>query len=224
MPTPKVLFFDAAGTLIHTAEPVGDTYARVAARHGAILDAPLLHRGFKEAFATVGLRADETVPRNGDDRTWWRQIVRLAFSTQALPAAFPFEACFEELYLNFARPEAWSAYPEVIPTLQTLRDQGHRLAVLSNWDSRLRPVLAGLDLESYFEKLFISAELGAAKPSPTIYHLALQEMECAPAHAWMVGDEPGNDIAVPRALGLATYHVERPRSDLSGLPKLLAAH
>jgi len=223
-PAPKVLFFDVAGTLLHTAEPVGDTYARVAARHGVTFDAVQLHQGFKTAFAGMGSRDDETVPNHGDDRNWWREIVRRALASQSLPPTFPFDDYFEELYLHFAKPEAWTPFPDVVPALDHLRSQGYRLAVLSNLDSRLRPVLAGLGLESYFEKLFISAELGAAKPSPTIYRLALRGMDCAPEAAWMIGDEHGNDIAAPRSLGMGTYRVDRPGSDLAGLSILLNSH
>ena len=219
--TPAVLFFDAAGTLFHTTEPVGDTYTRVAARHGATLDAVLLHEGFKTIWAAAVERTDEAVPSHGDDRDWWREIVRGAVASHTLPPAFPFEEWFEELYLHFAKPEAWTLFPDVLPALELLRQRGHRMAILSNLDSRLRPVLTGHGLAPYFEKLFISAELGTAKPSPTIYRRALQAMHCTPGEAWMIGDEPEKDIAIPRSLGMNAYHLDRPKTDLLGLERFL---
>ena len=220
-PTPAILFFDAAGTLFHTSEPVGDTYTRVAARHGVALDAVLLHQGFKTTWDAAAERTDGAVPSHGDDRDWWREIVRGAVSAHTLPPDFPFEEWFEELYLHFAKPEAWTLFPDVLPALDLLQRRGHRMAILSNLDSRLRPVLKGLGLTPYFEQLFISAELGTAKPSPTIYRRALQAMNCAPEKAWMIGDEPEKDIAVPRSLGMNAYHLDRPKTDLSGLEPFL---
>jgi hypothetical protein len=44
---PAVVSFDAAGTLIHLAEPVGVTYARVAAEHGVSADPAAICRALR---------------------------------------------------------------------------------------------------------------------------------------------------------------------------------
>jgi epoxide hydrolase-like predicted phosphatase len=53
-----------------------------------------------------------------------------------------------------------------------------------------------------FEKLFISAELGIAKPDPRIYQLALEEYGLAPQAAVFVDDLPEN-VRAAEALGMA---------------------
>lgn len=222
MPSPSVLLFDAAGTLLETAEPVGQTYARFARRHGLHLDAEALQRGFKAAFTKLGPRKPGTVPHHGDDRPWWREVVRLSLGPQPLPADFPFDLWFEELYVHFARPEAWRPFPEVKSVLGSLHERRYRLAVLSNWDSRLHPVLDGLGLGAFFEKVFVSAEIGWAKPSPEIFLHALSAMRCPPREAMMIGDTPADDILPAEALGLASYAAERPRTDLQGLLPILS--
>ncbi|MDE1171358.1 MAG: HAD-IA family hydrolase [Verrucomicrobium sp.] len=215
MTKPSVYFFDAAGTLLHPARPVGETYAAIARAHGAELDPARLQEGFRAAFRKLGPRAAGTVPENGDDRAWWRQVVRLSVEGQPAPAAF--EPWFEELYTHFSQPEVWRLFPDVAPTLEALQGSGARLAVLSNWDARLRPVLEGLGLGRFFERLFISAEMGCAKPDPLIFRKALAAMDCAPEEAAMVGDEAAHDDVPARAQGLRAYLLDRPRRGLEGL-------
>ena len=212
---PRVLLFDAAGTLVHLAEPVAATYARFAAERGAILDVPRLNAGFKASFRALGMRPPGTIPRDGDDLAWWREVVRRSVADQPLPPGFDFEEWFRALYRHFAEPEAWVPEPETVPLLGTLREAGYRLAVLSNWDSRLRPVLDGLGLAPFFEALFISSEHGLAKPDPAFFRLALDALGVAPDAAWMVGDDKEHDLAPARALGMGAHRVH---VDMSGNP------
>ena len=68
----RAVCFDAAGTLLHLAEPVARTYARIAQAHGVAIDAPTIARRFPEAFA-----AQWDGPRmHGDGRPFWRHVVR----------------------------------------------------------------------------------------------------------------------------------------------------
>lgn len=46
----RVLFFDAGGTLLNPAEPVGKTYARIAASHGWTSDEEKFEKGFRMAW------------------------------------------------------------------------------------------------------------------------------------------------------------------------------
>ena len=46
------LLLDAAGTLIHPHEPVGETYARVARAHGALISPWRIEEAFRRVFAT----------------------------------------------------------------------------------------------------------------------------------------------------------------------------
>ena len=79
----------------------------------------------------------------------------------------------EDVYLYYAKPEAWEMYPEVLEVLHALRDYPVDLVVLSNWDARLHTVLDGLGLGEYLPQRFISSELGWEKPNPAIYrHVA----------------------------------------------------
>jgi putative hydrolase of the HAD superfamily len=212
--TVKTLFFDAAGTLLHPAEPIGRVYARVAQGHGWTLDPREVDQRFRQTFQQLKNRPVGSIPRNGDDREWWREVVHQTLPLAPELIALTFEKFFQELYELYASPSQWLLYPEVEEALETLHQRGYRLAIISNWDRRLRPVLEGHHLTSFFQEIYISTEMGVAKPSTAIFRRAQEEMKCPPAQALMIGDDPELDVATPQSLGWQTFLVARPSQDL----------
>jgi putative hydrolase of the HAD superfamily len=210
---PKILFFDAVGTLIRPARPIGYTYAMVASHYGAALDPEGVQSAFRRVFEQMQHRPSATVPENGDDRAWWRELVAQVLAECSLPRTFPFEFYFEELYLLFGDPGQWRVFPEVPSVLEGLAKK-YLLGVLSNWDDRLLPVLEGLDLRSYFRHVWVSARLGAAKPDPKFYQRVLERVGLAAREVLLVGDDPKGDVEVPACLGWSTFWVQRPDCDL----------
>ncbi len=85
--------------------------------------------------------------------------------------------------------------------LARLRRRGLRLAVISNWDLRLRPVLERLRLLRYFDVVVISQEVGFAKPDPAIFERASDLLEVPPEQILHVGDELPADVRGARAAG-----------------------
>ena len=65
------------------------------------------------------------------------------------------------------------------PTLKLLKSAGLRLAVISNWDERLVPLLERLDLAHYFEVTFVSSVVGAPKPAAKIFNKAAEHFRFA---------------------------------------------
>jgi putative hydrolase of the HAD superfamily len=159
-------------------------------------------------------RAKGTIPTNGDDRVWWKQIVRRSLPETAFPEKKAFEAFFEEVYVYFAKPEAWGVYPEVPEVLEALRDHGVDLVALSNWDARLHSVLDGHGLGEWISQRFISAELGWEKPDPAIYRHVAEMMRISPDALLSVGDDSRNDVEGPRRAGWQAVQIERPKRDL----------
>jgi putative hydrolase of the HAD superfamily len=221
MKKPKVIFFDVGGTLLRVAQPVGEIYAALGWNYGQRWDALALQQGFKAAWKKLRPRQPGTIPVDGDDRGWWRQVVDEVLTQVEVPETFPRQAYFEELYERFADVKWWRVFPEVFPVLDHLREQGYRMAIMSNWDGRLPGMLEQLELSPYFEKSFISGQLGFEKPQPEIYQHACDVMGLQPAEAWLVGDDPQNDDSAPRTLGWGTFLVQRPQVDLTSLLDVL---
>jgi putative hydrolase of the HAD superfamily len=210
----RAIVFDAGGTLVYPADPVGETYARFARKRGVKLAPEATMTAFREAFKSCSPRAKGAVPRDGNDRTWWKQVVAKATIDKAFPDPAAFEEFFEDVYMYFAKPEAWGIYPEALEVLEALRDHGVDLAVLSNWDARLHNVLDGTGLGEYLPNRFISAELGWEKPDPAIYRHVTEILARQPGSVLSVGDDPKNDVEGPRKAGWQALQIERPKRDL----------
>ena len=104
---------------------------------------------------------------------------------------------------------SFTAFPDAAPALAALSTQGRRLAVVSNWDVSLPPVLARLGLAARFEVIVHSAGAGAAKPDPLPFQIALERLSLAPDECVHVGDDPVNDGEGASAAGLRAILVDR---------------
>ncbi len=200
--TLRAVSFDAAGTLFHPVRPIGELYAMVAARHGIDVDAGLLNDRFRAAFraapplAFPPLAAAELRRR---EKAWWHAVVREVFTGLAVA---DFETYFDALFAFFASADAWRADPDAAPLLTGLRAAGIRILVVSNFDARVRDVLAGLGLAALIDQITISSEAGAAKPDPRIFATALGAAGLRAADVVHVGDTAREDLAAARAAGL----------------------
>jgi putative hydrolase of the HAD superfamily len=114
------------------------------------------------------------------------------------------------------------AYPDVAPALRALRESGRRLLCVSNWDVSLRAVLDRCGLAAALDDIVTSAEVGARKPDPAIFRVALDRARCEPQEAVHVGDTPGEDVAGAKAAGIPALLLDRDGGgDLASLAELL---
>jgi putative hydrolase of the HAD superfamily len=213
----KAIFFDAAGTLIRLPKSVGFHYALVGQRVGLGLDAAALDEAFVACWKKAPARPATEGPREDDDKGWWRELVnqvidRVAPQTKDLDR----DAFFEVAYSHFAEAGVWELYPEVIAVLEALRPR-FDLAVVSNFDGRLRMILEHLAVSKYFSHVFVSSELGADKPDPLIYQRALDLLRLSPNETLHVGDDRVRDWQAAEAAGLSVFRLDRPQNSLRDL-------
>lgn len=197
---PRAITFDVGGTLIQPWPSVGHVYAEVAGRFGFKGISPeRLNVQFTEAWKR----------RQAFDysRAAWLGLVKETFAGQIADALT--ESFFDALYARFAQPDAWKIFDDVSPTLRELRNRCIRLAVISNWDERLRPLLGALELASQFDALVISHEAGHRKPSPEIFGQAAAALQVPPEAILHVGDSRDEDFSGARAAGFAARLLNR---------------
>jgi putative hydrolase of the HAD superfamily len=213
----KAIFFDAAGTLFYLTKTVGDHYAYVAREVGLDLDAQKLDRAFYTAWQDMPPRSAIEGPREKDDKDWWRQLVDSVLD-QVAPSLSEFDRdnFFEIAYEHFAEAGVWELYPEVPGVLEKLRPR-FQLAVISNFDGRLRFILQHLGISRFFAHTFISSELGADKPDAEIYRRAIKIMHLNASDVLHVGDDPQRDWEAGKAAGLSVFRLDRPRNSLRDL-------
>lgn len=213
MPSHRPLIsFDAAGTLIQVAEPVGRTYATFAARHGLRVEEAPLKAAFRAVWGALPARLwPEGARSPDDDKSWWHALVREVFaSALGTPVeAQTLDPLFEELYAWFARPGAWVVYEDVMPALVNLA-QDHQFCITSNFDRRLHSILAGHGLDRFFPHVILSSEVGASKPHRRMFDAALQATGAVAEESLHVGDDPVCDIEGARVCGWQAYAVGRP--------------
>jgi putative hydrolase of the HAD superfamily len=213
----KGIFFDAVGTLFYLNGTVGDHYALVGSEVGLDLDARALERAFHEAWKKMPQRAAIDAPRENDDKGWWRELVDLVLDQVASSLSeFDRDNFFEIAYEHFAEAGVWRLYPEVPRALEELWPR-FQLAVISNFDGRLRSNLEHLGILKFFRHVFVSSELGADKPDPEIYRRALKFIDLKPNEVLHVGDDPERDWEAAGAAGLRVFKLNRPRNSLRDL-------
>lgn len=196
----EAVTFDVGGTLIQPWPSVGHVYAGVAARHGVEnLSPERINEQFRAAW-----RAKTNFNHTRED---WAALVEKAFS--GLTNQQSNQTFFSELYDRFGASNAWRMFEDVLPALDALATAGIRLAVISNWDERLRPLLQQLELSDYFETIIVSCEAGFAKPSPVIFEHAVKKLGLPPESILHVGDNLTADVQGARGAGFRAVRIDR---------------
>jgi putative hydrolase of the HAD superfamily len=196
----RAVTFDAGGTLLTPDPGVGEVYAEILARFDVALAPALLNRRFRAAFKELTTARPRPVVNEDTERAFWREVVRRCISPEC-PENLVAKV-FAELWEEFADARCWRALPGVEEALGALSARKHlRLAVLSNWDSRLHRVLAGFGWARPFERAFISSEIGAEKPDARAFR-AVEAALGLPASACLhVGDSVAHDYHAAQLAG-----------------------
>jgi putative hydrolase of the HAD superfamily len=198
------VFFDLDNTLIDRQAACDSYFVELRRRFPGALAAPdalqVLHR-----IDDAGLT---------DRRVFCAEVV------QRYPALGMSAADFWD---DFADGLVSATVPCAPALVAELRALGARLkvAVVTNGSGRRqRAKLSRAGLASLFtdEQLFVSGEVGAAKPDRRIFQLALERTGLAADRVLFVGDDPVRDIGGARAAGLRTCWVAHDRSFPASVP------
>jgi putative hydrolase of the HAD superfamily len=220
----KAIFFDAVGTLFYLTKTVGDHYVLVGEEIGLKLDAQQLDRAFHAAYKQMPQRPAMDGPRENDDKGWWRQLVDLVLN-QVVPSLSELDRdnFFEIAYEHFAETGVWELYPEVTDVLRKLQPC-FQLAVISNFDGRLRLILEHLGISKFFAHVFVSSEIGADKPDPEIFRRVLKFIGLKPNHVLHVGDDSERDWKGASVVGLPVFRLDRQKNSLRDLLTILTTN
>lgn len=198
----KAVTLDVHGTLILPHPSVGELYAELGAEHGRTQTARQLQDAFVPAFRAVAAGWDIPYGRDeADARAFWDAVIDGTFggdTTLELRAA---------LFERFAEARSWRVLPGAREAVAAIRAAGLPLMACSNFDGRVHRILAGFGFE--LDRIFTSAEVGAAKPDPRMLELAAAHAGCDPADLLHIGDHPREDGEAAAACGATWLPVDR---------------
>jgi putative hydrolase of the HAD superfamily len=237
------VLFDAGDTLLAPAPSFQGRFVAVAAAHGLPLEEAAVDAAIAEAVRAAEWPADWTDPAT--QRSFWvgfyRQVLAALGHEGMEGAGEPLGGApvglelAEALFAAFSDPAGYRLFDDARPALEALAGRGLRLGVVSNFEPWLEDVLALEGVDHLFAAVAISGKLGVAKPDPEIFLAALAEAGADPAATVHVGDQPANDVAAARAVGITPVLIDRFArhpgpdgvhrvEDLLGLVRLLNGH
>lgn len=200
---PDALTLDVGHTLLFPDPPLGEMYARKLPRFGIEVQPAWVEREFGRAWEAArdgqpGLVYGTT---HAEGLAFWIEVNRRLLAELPLSPT-DLHSFVGDLYDSYARAATWCVAPGLDQLLGLCGELGIPVALLSNWDLRLRGLLTELDLVDRFQAIVISAEVGIEKPDPGIFTYALRALDRPAARTVHVGDTWQDDILGARAAGM----------------------
>lgn len=205
----KALLVDLDDTLLDYSGGVEESWAEACA----------------EAACPAGFELDAVVPALQKARRWfwddperhsrervdmqgaWTKIAARALETLDRPDPALAAAIAEAFAAR--RWKRMALFPGAVAALDQLRQQGTRLALVTNGDRRhQRRKIDDNGIGRFFEVVVIEGEFGVGKPHESVYRHALEALGVPAREASMVGDNLEWDVAAPQRLGLRGIWVD----------------
>ena len=213
---PKAVFFDLDGTILDWETGMEDSWVAACERHCDDAHTPAqLHEAIRTRRTWFWADAERALRGRMDLDAASREIVRYAFADLGRDDV----ATADRLgnHYRSLRAAAIAPYPGAIETVGEFHRRGVPLALITNGGARSqRQSIEKFALERYFDCIIVEGEFGVGKPDERVFRYALDAAACAPAEAWMVGDNLAADIETPHRLGMHTVWVD---AHARGLPE-----
>jgi putative hydrolase of the HAD superfamily len=197
------VLFDAGDTLLAPAPSFQGRFMAVAAEHGLPLGEAAVDAAIADAVRAAEWPSDWTDPAT--QREFWVGFYRQVLADLGHEGRELADALFEA----FSDPAAYRLFDDVRPALDELAARGIKLGVVSNFEPWLEDILDLQGIGDRFAAVAISGKLGVAKPDPEIFKAALTEAGADPEATVHVGDQPVNDVAAARAVGITPVLIDR---------------
>src|SRR5215207_7956917 len=197
------VLFDAGDTLLAPAPSFQGRFMAVAAEHGLPLEEAAVDAAIADAVRAAEWPSDWT--DTATQMEFWVGFHRQVLADLGHEGRELADALFEA----FSDPAAYRLFDDVRPALDELAARGIKLGVVSNFEPWLEDILDLQGIGDRFAAVAISGKLGVAKPDPEIFKAALTEAGADPEATVHVGDQPVNDVAAARAVGITPVLIDR---------------
>jgi putative hydrolase of the HAD superfamily len=216
--TIRAILFDAVGTLIYPDPSVAEVYRREGQKLGSKYSADEIGERFR-ASIKQHYQGGQTSELRELER--WRRIVYEVIDDVDDAQ----ELLLTALWRHFGSPSAWRLFDDVSPAWREYSRRGYLLGIASNFDSRLRTVCRGHPPLHECRQIFVSSEVGYAKPEPGYYRAVQEQLGLLPEQILLIGDDAAADVAGPLAAGWHALWLRRDErtfgSSLSAISSLV---
>ncbi len=201
----QAIIFDLDGTLRHNDPPAVEVFLAHAVELGVTANQEMRHRYARWVHFYWAQSPDllEDLHLLGNDDQFWINYARRSLKAYGCPAE-QVEALAPQMHEYMKEtynPE--DCVPDDVPAaLVTLRQQGFRLAMLSNRISPYDDLLQSLGLADYFEFALAAGDFEVWKPDPMVFQHALQRMDVLPERSIYVGDNYYADVIGSQQAGM----------------------
>ena len=137
----------------------------------------------------------------------WMDLFRRILTRCGLDGEIPYIS--RRVYDFFGDPASWATFPEVLPTLQAVKDLGLIQGIVSNWNPGLDNICRSTGISEYVDFVLASGALGRAKPYPHIFEAALARASVPAENCLHVGDQYYADIIGARTASIRAVLVWR---------------
>jgi putative hydrolase of the HAD superfamily len=119
-------------------------------------------------------------------------------------------------------PYDLTRFDDVLPAIDMLKLQALRMGLISNMNRDGDDLLESLGLAPYLDFAVTSKEVGAEKPHPPIFLVALERAGAEPHETIHVGDQLTSDVEGARSVGINPVLLDRDGNhrDYRGCPRI----
>ncbi len=201
----KAVFFDRDGTLTYySPDKVKYRDDMISSWSGKPFELP--YEKMMDLFRLASYGKTPWYRDLEDERDFFRRFYRHLLAGEGVDHDLDrrAEMLFSELWCNGDR----IVYPETVEVLEYCRMHGYKIGVISDTSPSLEYTLQQLGIAEYFTSFTASSLVGAGKPSPIIFHAALDAQGVTAEESLYVDDcRPEADGA--RELGFTSLWLDR---------------
>lgn len=206
----KAVFFDFYNTLVRFWPPVEEVQAAACRELGISITKEGVQRGYSLAddyFSRENSRSSLNRRSEGDRDQFFARYEQMILKGAGVDVTLDLAQSVWQMTTLI--PKSFVTFDDVVPTLRRLKEDGLILGVLSNLNRDMGSMMRALDIEGYLDFCITSREVGAEKPHPLIFLVALDRAGVNPGEAAHVGDQYHSDVQGARAVGITPLLLDR---------------
>jgi putative hydrolase of the HAD superfamily len=206
----KAVFFDFFNTLVTYQPPREQVYTNICSQYGIHVEPKALSKPL--IVADLFWRDEErrspidNRPPQEQAAFWSKYIIKAlnGAGVEISPdLALQVLLKMKEMKWDFVR------YDDTLKTLETLKDRGLILGLISNAGKNMDKTYEDLGLLKYLDYFVTSFEVGYDKPQPEIFLAALQKAQLKAEETLYVGDQYDIDIVGAKGVGITAVLLDR---------------